>query len=235
MSSRLSVSKFECSPIGLAPMRIAQVSDLHNAGFGSGQEKLLSPIVGFAPDLIAVTGDLFSRKDESATDNSFAFIAGALKIAPLFMCEGNHELVMHRRFELESALKRLGVRILIDEGVSYKGLYIYGLSANPDKTALDRIPNRPMLLLAHRPELFTEYAKRASGLTLSGHAHGGQARIFGQGLFAPEQGIFPRYSKGGYKANNMCMYVSAGLGNTVPVPRVFDPPELVLIEIKRKD
>jgi predicted MPP superfamily phosphohydrolase len=33
----------------------------------------------------------------------------------------------------------------------------------------------------------------------------------------------------------MCMYVSAGLGNTVPVPRVFDPPELVLIEIKRKD
>lgn len=47
-------------------------------------------------------------------------------------------------------------------------------------------------------------------LVLSGHAHGGQIRLFGQGLFAPGQGILPKYTSGVHEN----MIISKGLANT---------------------
>ena len=43
--------------------RIAQVSDLHNAEFGGGNQRLLDMLREAEPDMIAITGDLIdSRK-----------------------------------------------------------------------------------------------------------------------------------------------------------------------------
>ncbi len=81
------------------------------------------------------------------------------------------------------------------------------------------------ILLSHHPE-YIRYIPPNIELVLSGHAHGGQWRFFGHGLFAPGQGILPRWTKGIYDGR---LVVSAGLSNTAPVPRLFNPTEIVYI------
>ena len=69
------------------------------------------------------------------------------------------------------------------------------------------------ILLTHRPELIDVYSQYDFDLVLSGHAHGGQWRIPGilNGLYAPNQGIFPAYAGGLYEQNGTIMIVSRGL------------------------
>lgn len=90
------------------------------------------------------------------------------------------------------------------------------------------------ILLSHRPELFAHYASRGFDLVLCGHAHGGQWRIPGvlNGLYAPNQGLFPPYAGGRYEKDSTTMIVSRGLAReSTFVPRMFNPPELVVITI----
>lgn len=90
------------------------------------------------------------------------------------------------------------------------------------------------ILLSHRPELFESYVSRGFDLVLCGHAHGGQWRIPGvlNGLYAPNQGLFPPYAGGRYEKDNTTMIVSRGLAReSTFVPRIFNPPELVVITI----
>jgi predicted MPP superfamily phosphohydrolase len=95
----------------------------------------------------------------------------------------------------------------------------------PDTEWLKDCPDGYKILLSHHPEYYPLIEPYAD-LILSGHAHGGQFRLFGRGLFAPGQGFLPRYSKGMY--GKMC--VSAGLTNTTWVPRINNPTELVIVE-----
>ena len=66
-------------------------------------------------------------------------------------------------------------------------------------------------------------------LILAGHAHGGQIRLFGHGLYAYGQGLFPKYTKGIYDGK---LIVSAGLANTSRFPRINNPPEIVFLTLK---
>lgn len=91
------------------------------------------------------------------------------------------------------------------------------------------------ILLSHHPEYWClrqpMLCKRRIDLVLSGHAHGGQIRLFGRGLYSPGQGILPRYAGGVYQGRFGKMVVSRGTTNTVPtIPRLFNPPEVVVIE-----
>ena len=91
------------------------------------------------------------------------------------------------------------------------------------------------VLLSHRPELFEIYQKYEFDLVLSGHAHGGQWRIPGllNGLFAPNQGLFPKYAGGRYDYAGGTMIVSRGLAReSTKVPRIFNRPELVVVDVK---
>lgn len=86
------------------------------------------------------------------------------------------------------------------------------------------------VLLCHHPEYYDPYLKaRDIDLIFSGHAHGGQMRLFGHGLYAPGQGWVPKYTRGVYDGR---LVVSAGLANTAsPVPRIFNPTEIVYLEL----
>ena len=91
------------------------------------------------------------------------------------------------------------------------------------------------ILLSHRPEFFELYGEYTFDLVLCGHAHGGQWRIplLLNGLYAPHQGIFPKYAGGRYDGEDMTMIVSRGLAReTTKVPRIFNRPELVVIDVK---
>lgn len=92
------------------------------------------------------------------------------------------------------------------------------------------------ILLSHRPELVDYYDEYDYDLILSGHAHGGQVRIpfLLNGLFAPDQGFFPKYAGGLYQYNNTNHIVSRGLSYNPKLPRIFNPPEVVVIDIVGK-
>ena len=126
----------------------------------------------------------------------------------------------------------MGVTVLRDEFVDLPGIRIIGLRqyAAPQTLSAMLSPDRLNLVLSHRPELFPIYAGTGPDVVLSGHAHGGQIRLFGKGVFAPGQGFFPRFTSGQYSRQNSILLVSKGLGNTIPVPRIFNTPELNVVE-----
>ena len=91
------------------------------------------------------------------------------------------------------------------------------------------------ILLCHHPEYYPIYlANRNIDLILSGHAHGGQVRYFNpfhkkwEGLYAPGQGFLPYYTSG---VIDNRLVVSRGLSNTLLIPRLCNPPELVYLKI----
>ena len=138
-------------------------------------------------------------------------------------------------------IKESGVNLLLDEYVIYDGIAFGGLASGlvrdngePDVEFLHRFANlqEPKVLICHHPEYYTKYIKKLSiDLIVSGHAHGGQWRFFGRGVFAPGQGLFPKYTSGVYDDR---LVVSKGLKKTTIPPRIFNKPEVVIIDVKNK-
>ncbi len=56
--------------------------------------------------------------------------------------------------------------------------------------------------------------------------------MFDRGLYAPGQGHFPRFTAGQHRIGRSVLYVSRGLGNTIPIPRIFNTPELNVLALK---
>ena len=235
--------------------RIAQVSDLHNTEFGTGNRQLLRKLKKAEPDIIVITGDLIDSGETNvqiATD----FCKEALKIAPVYYVSGNHDVWAEEYLQLCDELMKIQVNVLNDRPeriwVDDDSIFLVGIqdlesrkllpeetqalydSDKMDKLIQDLIPtDRYTVLLSHRPEFFTEYVESGVDLVLTGHAHGGQIRVpFIGGIYAPYQGFFPEYDSGTYTQNQTTMVVSKGLGNGTPVPRINNPPEIVIVELK---
>jgi len=87
----------------------------------------------------------------------------------------------------------------------------------------------PVVLMAHEPDIFPRVPDRVS-LTVAGHTHGGQIRIFGYAPIVPSR-FGNRYVYGHVVEQSRNLVVSAGLGcSGVPV-RFGAPPEIVMIEL----
>lgn len=234
--------------------RIAQVSDLHNAEFGDGNQRLLDVLREAEPDMIAITGDLIdSRKTNIAV--ALAFAEEAVRIAPCYYVSGNHEARVPEYRELKAGLEAAGVTVLDDARVEIEisGTIITIIGVNDpsfladyltsDAAVMDRKLSELSsedasftILLSHRPELFDTYAAHDMDLVLTGHAHGGQFRLpLIGGLIAPNQGLFPKYDDGLYSEGNTNMIVSRGLGNSIIPFRFNNRPEVVLIELKSQN
>ena len=238
-------------PAEFSGFRIAQVSDLHNNLFGDANESLLTELKNTRPDCIVLTGDLVdSRNPNMAVSLDFAGKSAA--IAPVYYVPGNHEARMKKTYpELVNGLKARGVQVLHNRKTEISrgkaGIFLIGL-ADPGfragihvhtvKQMLSKLtsPKDPYeILLVHRPELFQTYAKFPIDLVFSGHAHGGQIRIPGiGGVYVPSQGFFPQYDAGQFSKNYTTMFISRGLGNMSLIPRIHNPPELLVVELRHK-
>ncbi|MGN1036552.1 MAG: hypothetical protein ACI4PX_02150 [Ruminococcus sp.] len=93
------------------------------------------------------------------------------------------------------------------------------------------------ILIMHEPQQIEYVIDSGFDLILSGHAHGGQWRlpfILEQGLYSPDQGIFPDYTNGIYNYENTTHIISKGLARPLRmifIPRIYNRPEFTLIEI----
>lgn len=118
-------------------------------------------------------------------------------------------------------------------------IVVAGLTDNGDWEQINLSEQRadaPILLLAHRPEKWDMYVsatKTQPLVAFSGHAHGGQIRIFGKGLYAHGAGYFPKYTNGLYEGKdiNTYMVVSRGLGNSDFPIRAYNRYHLPLATI----
>ncbi len=254
-NAALTVSHVELDLLpGEGSFTIAQVSDLHNAEFGGGNQELLAMLEEAQPDLIAITGDLIdSRRTDPAP--ALAFLEGAVELAPVCYVTGNHEFRAYDAYQdLKSQMEELGVIVLENESMVLEEVPLrviglddpsFGVRSDPSATpeqilqgALTALAPQAgeedlrTVLLAHRPEYVELYAQHGADLVLSGHAHGGQVRLPGVGgLYAPGQGFLPAYTSGLYQIGETSLVVSRGLGNSLFPLRVNNRPEVVLVEL----
>ena len=234
-------------------LKIAHISDFHNAKFKNNNEKLLTLIKNESPDIIAITGDFIDSRHTNV-ERSVNFAKELVKIAPCYYAPGNHESRMAKEYnELKKSLLQMGVTVLCDESVTLeKNAEVFTIIGIEDpmfvleKDSADKATQvisrklKPLasdtqgytIVLSHRPEAFSTYVDAGVNLALTGHAHGGQVQIpFVGGLIAPNQGFFPKYSEGVHTEGNTNMVISRGIGNSLCPIRVNNRPEIILIEI----
>ena len=87
----------------------------------------------------------------------------------------------------------------------------------------------PIIHLAHEPDLFTKIPDRVS-LTLSGHTHGGQVRLFGWSPVTPSA-YGNRFAYGHIVEEGRHLLVSGGLGCSIIPVRFGVPPEITVVDL----
>ena len=235
-------------------LKIAHISDFHNAKLKNNNADLVALIKDAQPDIIAITGDLVDSR-HTDVDVSIDLARELVKIAPCYYVPGNHESRIENEYNtLKQALTDFGVTILCDSkttleknGQTFTIIGIEDPMFVIEKVSFEstceviRGKLEPLskenegytILLSHRPEAFEEYVSAGVDLALTGHAHGGQMQIpFVGGLIAPNQGFFPKYSEGLHQKDKTSMVISRGIGNSLCPLRVNNRPELILIELK---
>lgn len=220
-------------------LKIVHLSDLHAARFGKDNWRLLSKIKEQAPDFIAVTGDIIHRYRERDIEVAKRTIAQLSKIASVYFVSGNHEMRSRRWRELCKDLRLSGATVLENESVQTHGVNLCGVNcAHLKNEKLFEVSNGAhgcKILLAHKPEFIARYALAGYDLALCGHAHGGQWRLpfTSIGIYSPGQGLFPKYISGVHTCGKMKEVISRGLGNSECPLRLFNRPEIVVIDINK--
>ena len=239
------ITNYSIAENGPRSRTIAVIADLHDRG----QEVIRKSLNSRKPSIIAIPGDLISSE---LTDTALSFLSACAAIAPTFYSLGNHEY--HLKPEDIAKIRKTGAVLLDDTAVQVGDITVGGLTtgyrfqreqltkermaglyiANPEPNlnwlmAFSELSGFKVLL-CHHVEYYPKYIKQtAIDLTLAGHAHGGQIRLGNQGLFAPNQGFFPKWTSGVHDGR---LVISRGLANTAAwIPRLGNPPELVYVTI----
>lgn len=245
----LEISRYEVAsqklPESFDGFKIVQLSDLHGAEFGEDGMELVEKVKELEPDIIALTGDFVTDEGDLAAVEKLA--ARLVKLCPVYFISGNHEFGSGLAVKVRNILERAGVKYLSNEYLTISrgedGILLGGVEdplayadmLSPDELAQkmnDVAPDAFKILLGHRNYWMTEYPELPVDLIFCGHAHGGLIRIPGVGgLIGTDRRLFPDFDAGEYNNGRYTLIVSRGLGNSVPIPRVFNRPEIVCVEL----
>ena len=245
----LEISRYEVAsqklPESFDGFKIVQLSDLHGAEFGEDGMELVEKVKELEPDIIALTGDFVTDEGDLAAVEKLA--ARLVKLCPVYFISGNHEFGSGLAVKVRNILERAGVKYLSNEYLTIsrgedeillggvEDPLAYADMLSPDELAQkmnDAAPDAFKILLGHRNYWMTEYPELPVDLIFCGHAHGGLIRIPGVGgLIGTDRRLFPDFDAGEYNNGRYTLIVSRGLGNSVPIPRVFNRPEIVCVEL----
>lgn len=243
--------------------RVVVLADLHNKRYGKNNERLVEAIRACQPDMILVAGDLPTAKPGAKLDVAIHLLEELARDYPIYYGNGNHEHRMKlypekygdMAKEYDKALKRLNVNLLVNAHMELadRGITIYGSEIDKfyykrfkiqhmEQDYMEHILGQPVqetynILLAHNPDYFPQYAAWGADLVLSGHVHGGMVRIpfINKGVVSPNVRFFPEYDGGLFRREKSTMLLSRGLGmHTIPV-RLFNPGEVLVIDLDKED
>lgn len=245
----LEISRYEVNskklPESFDGFKIVQLSDLHGAEFGEDGMELVDKVGSLEPDMIALTGDFVTDEGDLAAVEKLA--ARLVKLCPVYFVSGNHEFGSGLAVKVRNILERAGVKYLSNEYLTInrgddeillggvEDPLAYADMLSPDELAQkmnDAAPDAFKILLGHRNYWMTEYPELPVDLIFCGHAHGGLIRIPGVGgLIGTDRRLFPDFDAGEYNNGRYTLIVSRGLGNSVSIPRIFNRPEIVCVEL----
>lgn len=245
----LEISRYEVKsqklPESFDGFKIVQLSDLHGAEFGEDGMELVEKVKELEPDMIALTGDFVTDEGDLAAVEKLA--ARLVKLCPVYFVSGNHEFGSGLAIKVRNILERAGVKYLSNEYLTInrgddeillggvEDPLAYADMLSPDELAQkmnDAAPDAFKILLGHRNYWMTEYPELPVDLIFCGHAHGGLIRIPGVGgLIGTDRRLFPDFDAGQFNNGRYTLIVSRGLGNSVPIPRIFNRPEIVCVEL----
>ncbi|MBR3614249.1 MAG: metallophosphoesterase [Clostridia bacterium] len=156
------------------------------------------------------------------------------------------EILNNKTQILESDGEKINLIGVQDPATLYKHekyAYIEGNNKNKVEVVLNDLfleiseedKNNFTILLSHRPEYFELYDKYSIDLALTGHTHGGIAKLpIIKGIYAHPQGWLPKYSYGRYETSDFSMIISGGVGYSKLPIRIFNPPEICVVTLKDK-
>ena len=244
-------------------IRLVVLADLHNKQYGRDNRLLLEVVRNCEPDIILVAGDILTAKPGKKPDVAIRFMEELARDYTIYYGNGNHEhrlkLYPEKYGELgriyDEALEKMGVHRLINAHADLPeyGIRIYGSEIDRfyykrfrvqhmKGNYLEGLLGRPgecyyNILLAHNPDYFPQYADWGADMVFSGHVHGGMVRIpfWGKGVVSPNVRLFPAYDGGLFRQDKSLMLLSRGLGmHTIPI-RLFNPGEVLVVELNPED
>lgn len=241
-------------------LRAVMLADLHNKEFGKNNEHLLDAIRLAKPDFVLIAGDILTAKPGAKPDVAIHLIKELARDYPIYYGNGNHEhrlkLYPEKYGDMgkqyEEALRAQNVQPMVNSHVELEeyGITVYGSEIDRfyykrfkvqtmEADYLESILGQPAkdtynILLAHNPDYFPQYVAWGADLVCSGHVHGGMVRIpfVGKGVVSPNVRLFPKYDGGRFTKENTTMLLSRGLGtHTIPI-RLFNPGEVLIINLE---
>lgn len=236
-------------PEALRGMRLVQISDLHigNGLEGVRLDRVVDTVNALAPDLVAITGDLFDFHPEFVPDGCRGLARLRARLG-VFAVLGNHDWYAGFDVITENMAKHApNLRLLRGEVVRLptdSPLYVAGLddpgrdwtAQGLDLPELEQLGRRrpedgPTLLLVHRPEAFPQAARLGFPLVLAGHTHGGQIALPTRGGHWNPARMITRFYRGLYMEHRSVLYVNRGIGVAGPRIRFNCPREIATIEL----
>ena len=246
-------------PKGFENYRIVQISDIH-CGSWAGNTKALQKAVNLInaqePDLIVFTGDLVNN---IATElDEFMPVLSQLKAKDgVYSVLGNHDYAMYIPWESPEkkeenliALKQKQADMnwillnnhhvkLYQNGASIALIGVENCGRPPFPNyaklpeAMEGTEGMFKILLSHDPSSWRREVLPETDiqLTLSGHTHAMQTKIFG---FSPAVWVYPEY-EGLYTEGGQMLYVNIGLGHLMYPLRLGAWPEITLLTLKREE
>lgn len=241
------------------PCKMALLADLHNKSFGRENHRLIAAIDEISPDGILVAGDMLTAWGKSDFSHALSLMESLAARYKIYYGMGNHEYRLGLYPEVYpgvyegymSGLKNVGIEPLINETVCLPEWNISVCGAQIDRSYYKHFCRGPMeasylpkllgepredmfqVLIAHNPVYFDAYAAWGADLVVAGHVHGGIMRlpVLG-GVLSPALTLFPRYDGGIFHEGASTMILSRGLSSHTPPIRIFNPGELIVIDLK---
>lgn len=255
-SNDLQVCRFDLSfsdlPQGFDGCRAVVLADTHGKWFGDGNQRLFDAVAAQRPEYIFFLGDLEDSNRGPVPGYPETLADGLSAIAPTYYVTGNHEWANGRVRELKQRLRDHGMVVLSNQFLPLERNGSVAILAGiddpngfadqkrPEEVAQELYdacgPDPFWILLAHRNNrFFPEYSQLGADLVLSGHAHGGVIRLpFIGGLIDHDRGLFAPHSAGVYEHNGSTLFVTRGLGNSGISFRLFNRPEVAVLEFHRQ-
>ena len=221
-------------------VKIVQFSDLHyGTGFDKKRlENLTDKINSITPDIIIFTGDLID-KNYVATDDDIKILMNCLKKMDSnlgkYSVIGNHDFYNENFVNIMSEADFKVLKNTYDTvyNKTNNPVVIYGLDnitygtpeiSNLTNKEIDNIPYKIVLL--HEPDYIDEFINNYDmNLILSGHSHNGQIKLpFIKPFYLPNNA--KNYYNNHYTHENIDIYVSNGVGNSIVDFRLFTPPSI---------
>lgn len=236
-------------PPALDGLTIAHVADPHVGSFMSDAKyrAIIDTTNELDADLVLHAGDLINHNLKDLPDG-IEMMRRFKGRYGRFGCQGNHDLIEDGSV-FETQVRQADIGMLLDESATLRvrnGAKVQILSprwgrrrdqpqtddwvdASVNKVLAFRDPDAFTILLAHHPHSFDRAAETGVPLTLLGHTHGGQIRLFGDIGFGP---LMYKYWSGVYRKNDATAVVSNGIGNWFPL-RVNVPCEIIHLTLRR--